>query len=49
MARRRWLSTGEALALVTVALTGLTYNELREQKAMRVAAAGMGESLRAAA
>jgi hypothetical protein len=45
----RWLSTGEALALVALALTGLTYNEIREQKAVRIAAASMGESLRAAA
>jgi hypothetical protein len=45
----RWLSTGEALALVALALTGLTYNELREQKVVRAAGASMGESLRAAA
>ena len=45
----KWLSTGEALALVALALAGLTYNELREQRAVRVAAASMGESLRAAA
>ena len=46
----RWLSTGEAVALVALALAGLTYNEVREQKAVRAAAgSGMGESLRAAA
>jgi hypothetical protein len=46
----RWLSTGEALALVALALAGLTYNELREQQALRAAAGtSMGESLRAAA
>jgi hypothetical protein len=45
----KWLSTGEGLALVALALTGLTYNEMREQKAVRVAGASMGESLRAAA
>jgi hypothetical protein len=46
----RWLSTGEALALVALALAGLTYNEVREQKAVRAAAGtSMGESLRAAA
>ena len=45
-----WLSTGEALALVALALAGLTYNEVREQKAVRAAAGtSMGESLRAAA
>jgi hypothetical protein len=45
----RWLSTGEALALVALALTGLTYNERREQRAVRVAGATTEESLRAAA
>ena len=45
----RWLSTGEAVALVALALIGLTYNELREQRAVRAAGASMGESLRAAA
>jgi hypothetical protein len=45
----KWLSTGEALALVALALAGLTYNELREQKAARAAGASTGESLRAAA
>ena len=45
----RWLSTGEALAFVALALAGLTYNELREQRAVRAAGASMGESLRAAA
>jgi hypothetical protein len=45
----KWLSAGEALALVALALTGLAYNELREQRAVRVAVASMGESLRAAA
>jgi len=45
----KWLSTGEALALVALALAGLTYNELREQRAVRTAGASMGESLRAAA
>jgi hypothetical protein len=45
----RWLSTGEAIALVALVITGLTTNELREQKAVRLAGASMGESLRAAA
>jgi hypothetical protein len=46
----RWLSAGEALALVALALAGLTYNEVREQKAIRAAAGtSVGESLRAAA
>jgi hypothetical protein len=46
----RWLSTGEALALVALGIAGLTYNEVREQKAVRAASGtGMGESLRAAA
>ena len=46
----KWLSTAEALALVALGLAGLTYNELREQKAVHAAAeTGMGESLRAAA
>jgi hypothetical protein len=46
----RWLSTAEALGLVALALAGLAYNEVREQKAGRATAgAGMGESLRAAA
>ena len=49
-ATARWLSTGEAIALVALALAGLTYNEVREQKAARAAAGtSMGESLRAAA
>jgi len=45
----KWLSAGEALALVALAVAGLAYNEVREQKAVRVAGASMGESLRAAA
>jgi len=46
----KWLSTGEALALVAFALAGLTYNEVRGEKAMRAAAGtSVGESLRAAA
>jgi hypothetical protein len=45
----KWLSTGEAVALVSLALGGLAYNELREQRAVRAAGASMGESLRAAA
>ncbi len=44
-----WLSTGEALALVALAFTGLTYNEVQEHAAVRAAAgAGASESLRAA-
>jgi hypothetical protein len=46
----RWLSTGEALALVALGIAGLAYNEVREQKAVRAASGtSMGESLRAAA
>ena len=46
----KWLSLGEGLALVGLALVGLTYNEIREQTAVRVSSdAGMRDSLRTAA
>lgn len=46
----KWLSAGEAIALVAIAVAGLASNEISEQKAARAAAdKSMGESLRAAA
>lgn len=46
----KWLSAGEAIALVAVAVAGLAYNEVSEQKAVRSAAdTTMSDSLRAAA
>jgi len=46
----KWLTMAESLALVALAVAGLTYNELREQAAVRAAAgAERDESLRAAA
>lgn len=46
----KWLSAGKAIALVAIAVAGLAYNEVSEQKALRAAADTiMGESLRAAA
>jgi len=46
----KWLSAGEALALVALALAGLVYNELREQRAVRAeTGTSMSDSLRAAA
>ena len=46
----KWLSLGEGLALIGLALAGLTYNEIREQMAVRANSdTGMRESLRPAA
>lgn len=46
----KWLTTGEALALVALGVAGLAYNEIREQKAVSAAERSiMSDSLRAAA
>ena len=46
----KWLSLGEGLALVGLALVGLTNNEIREQTAVRVSSdTSMRDSLRTAA
>jgi hypothetical protein len=46
----KWLTTGEALALVALGVVGLAYNEVREQNAVRTEThADMSDSLRAAA
>lgn len=46
----KWLSLGEGLALIGLALAGLTYNEIREQMAVRANSdTGMRDSLRPAA
>ena len=46
----KWLSLGEGLALVGLALVGLAYNEIREQMAVRESSdTGMRDSLRPAA
>lgn len=46
----KWLSLGEGLALIGLALAGLTYNEIREQMALQASSdTGMRDSLRPAA
>jgi hypothetical protein len=46
----KWLTLGEAVALLALAAAGLAYNESREQKALRATdGTGLSDSLRAAA